>query len=108
MLLDLELILHMFLPEVIDLFGLFVHLDFTLGDLVDQLLGLALHVGDELNFLDVFLFEDLNLNLHLLVFISLNDQSLQKNVDLVDVVKFLEVWLQVLIQNIVRLLQVSR
>lgn len=36
LLVDFELVLHVLLPEVVDLFGLFVDCDFSLCDLIDE------------------------------------------------------------------------
>lgn len=104
LLLDLEFVLDVFLPEVVDLLGLLVHLDFSLGNLVNQLLCLALHICNEFDFLNVFPLEHINFDLHLLVLVSLDDKSFEQDVDLVDVIEFLEVGLKILIQHIIGLI----
>ena len=87
----------MFLPQVVDLLCLFIDLDLSLSDLIYELFGLTLHISNELNFLNILFLQNFNLDLHFLVFVSLDDQCLQKDVNLIDVVQFLEVWLQVTI-----------
>ena len=98
LLVDFELVLHVFLPEVVDLFGLFVDCDFSLCDLIDELLTLALHTGNHFDLVDVFSLEYLALYINLRILISLNHQCFQQNVYLVHVVQFLEVGLKIVLK----------
>jgi len=93
LLVDFELVLHVLLPEVVDLFGLFVDSDFSLGDLIDELLTLTLHAGNHLDLVDVFSLEHLDLNFTFRTFVPLHHQGFQQNIDLVNIVQFFEVGL---------------
>jgi len=98
LLVDFELVLHVLLPEVVDLFGLFVDCDFSLCDLIDELLTLALHTGNHFDLVDIFSLEYLALYINLRILIPLYHQCFQQNVYLVHVVQFLEVGLKIVLK----------
>jgi len=91
------------LPKVIDLFCLLVHLDLALGNLINQLLGLTLHIRNKLNFLDVLSFQHIHFDLGLLVLIPFDNKSLEQDIDFVYVVQLLEIWLEILVHDVIRL-----
>jgi len=96
LLVDFELVLHVLLPEVVDLFGLFVDSDFSLCNLIDELFTLALHAGNHLYLVDIFSLEDLDLNITFRILVPFDHQSFQQNINLVDVVQFFKVWLKII------------
>lgn len=108
LLLNLELILHVLLEEVIDFFGLFVDLDFTLSYLINQLFCFPLQIGNQLHFLNVFFFENFSFDVHFMILVSLNDQSLQKDVDLIRVIQFLEIWFKAFIEHFMGAFNIER
>ena len=72
LLIDLELVLHMLLPEIIDFLSLFVNSNLALGNLINKLLTFTLHASDHFDLVDVFSLENLNLDFVFGILIPLN------------------------------------
>lgn len=66
----------MLLEQVVDLFCFFVNLDLSLSDLIYECVSLSVQILNHLDFIDVFSFENLNLYLQFLVFVTLDNQGL--------------------------------
>ena len=105
LLLDLGLVLHVFLPQIVEVFFFLVDLNFALSHLVDQLFSLSLHVCNYFNFFSVLPLQDFYLNLVLLVSIALKKQGFQQNVYLIVSIQLFEVGLQ--LQGISSLVEIS-
>lgn len=106
LLFDLGLVLHVHLPEVIELLLFLVNLNFALGDLVDQLLSLVLHRGNGFDLLGVLVFENVNLDKVLSVLVSFNQESFEQDINLIRLVKLLEVGLKLCEQHVCRVIKV--
>lgn len=94
LLVELGLVLHVFLPEIVEVLLLLLDLDLALGHLVDQLLALALHTRHQLDLLGVLPLQYLHPDEMLLVLVSLDKQRLQQDVYFVGSAQFSEIWLQ--------------
>ena len=87
----------MLLPEKVEVLFLLVYFDLWLRNLVNKLLGLSLHTGNSFDFLDVLTFKHFNLDLILLIFVSLYQKCFQENVYFVIVIQLFEIRLESII-----------
>jgi hypothetical protein len=72
LLLHCKFILHVFLPEIVYFFRLFVDFNLSLSDLIDQLVCLLLLTGNKLDLGNILSFQYFSFDLHFCVLISLN------------------------------------
>ena len=105
LLLNLRLVLHVLLPQIVEVFFFLVDLNFALSHLVDELLSLSLHICDYFYLFSVLPFQDFYFNLTFLVTIALNKQGFQQNVNFIVSIQLFEVRLK--LQGIGCLVKIS-
>lgn len=105
LLLNLRLVLHVLLPQIVEVFFFLVDLNFALSHLVDELLSLSLHICDYFYLFSVLPFQNFYFNLAFLVTIALNKQGFQQNVNFIVSIQLFEVRLK--LQGIGCLVKIS-
>ena len=105
LLLNLRLVLHVLLPQIVEVLFFLVDLNFALSHLVDELLSLSLHICDYFYLFSVLPFQDFYFYLAFLVTVALNKQGFQQNVDFIVSIQLFEVGLK--LQGIGCLVKIS-